>query len=153
MSVSVAEQEVSGIGARNIEGHLVSWNYYQTTETPDNEAFVAAFKAAYGEDRVTADPIEAGYNSVHIWAAAVEAAGSFEVDEVREAARGLSLDAPGGPITVHDSNQHISKTARIGVVNDDGLIDEIWSSDGPIEPDPFLETYAWADDLLDQPPE
>src|SRR5919107_85138 len=31
LSVSVAEEEVRGIGASNLAGHLVAWNYYQTT--------------------------------------------------------------------------------------------------------------------------
>jgi urea transport system substrate-binding protein len=147
ISVSVAEEEVAGIGLENIEGHLVAWNYYQTTDTPENEAFVAAFKEEYGEDRVTADPIEAAYNSVYIWAAAVEEAGSFEVEDVREAAQGLELATPEGPLTVHDWNQHVYKTARIGVINGEGLIDEVWSSDEPIEPDPCLEGYEWAEGL------
>ena len=30
VSVSVAEEEVGGIGVENIEGHLTAWNYYQT---------------------------------------------------------------------------------------------------------------------------
>lgn len=153
ISVSVAEEEVAGIGVENIVGHPVAWNYYQTTDTPENEAFVAAFKDEYGEDRVTADPIEAAYNSVYIWAAAVEEAGSFAVWDVREAAKGLTLDRPEGPITVHDSNQHISKTARVGVLNEEGLIDEVWRSDEPIVPDPYLEGYEWAEDLPDEAPE
>jgi urea transport system substrate-binding protein len=44
VSVSVAEEEVTGIGPSNIAGHLVSWNYYQTTDNPTNTEFVAAFK-------------------------------------------------------------------------------------------------------------
>jgi len=147
LSVSVAEEEVSGIGVDNIVNHLVAWNYYQTTDTPENADFVEAFKAEYGDDRVVADPIEAGYNAVYIWAAAVEKAGSFEVEAVKEAAKGLELDTPEGPITVSDWNQHISKTARIGKINADGLIDEVWASDGPIEPDPCLEDYPWAEGL------
>ncbi|MDY7104100.1 MAG: urea ABC transporter substrate-binding protein [Actinomycetota bacterium] len=146
ISVSVAEEEVGGIGLENIEGHLVAWNYYQTTDTPENEEFVAAFKAEYGEDRVTADPIEAGYNSVHIWAAAAEAAGSLEVDAVREAAVGIELATPEGPLTVDDT-QHVYKTSRIGVINSEGLIDEIWNSGEPIEPDPCLVNYDWAEGL------
>ena len=138
VSVSVAEEEVGGIGLENIEGHLTAWNYYQLTDTPLNPEFVAAFKAEYGEDRVTADPIEAGYNAVYIWAASAEKACSFEVADIKEAAKGLELDTPEGPITVSDTNQHISKTARIGQINADGLIDEVWASDGPIEPDPCL---------------
>jgi urea transport system substrate-binding protein len=147
VSVSVAEEEVAGIGIDNIEGHLVAWNYYQTTENDENTKFVKAFKAKYGDERVTADPIEAGYNSVYIWAAAVEKAKSFDVDKVKEAAKGLELDTPEGTITVDDSNQHISKTARIGEINPEGLIDEVWASDGPIEPDPCLESYDWAEGL------
>jgi len=138
---------VAGIGIDNIEGHLVAWNYYQTTENDENTKFVKAFKAKYGEERVTADPIEAGYNSVYIWAAAVEKAKSFDVDKVKEAAKGLELDTPEGKITVDDANQHISKTARIGEINPEGLIDEVWASDGPIEPDPCLESYDWAEGL------
>jgi urea transport system substrate-binding protein len=147
VSVSVAEEEVGGIGIDNIEGHLVAWNYYQTTENDKNTEFVKAFKEKYGDDRVTADPIEAGYNSVYIWAAAVEKAGSFDVDKVKEAAKGIELDTPEGTITVDDSNQHISKTARIGIINPEGLIDEVWASDGPIEPDPCLASYDWAEGL------
>jgi urea transport system substrate-binding protein len=144
LSVSVAEEEVASIGVERTEGHLVAWNYYQTTDTPENQEFVEAFKAEYGEDRVTADPIEAAYNGVYIWAAAVEEAGSFEVEAVREAAQGLELDTPEGHLTVHDWNQHVYKTARIGQINGEGLIDEIWASEEPIEPDPCLEGYDWA---------
>lgn len=56
LSVSIAEEEIRGIGADVLEGHLAAWNYFQTTDTPENETFVNNYKAAYGEDRVTADP-------------------------------------------------------------------------------------------------
>ena len=149
LSVSVAEEEITGIGAENIAGHLTSWNYYQTTETPENEAFVEAYKAEYGEDRVTDDPIEAAYFQVYLWAAAVEAAGTTDVDAVREAAAGIEFDAPGGKVTIDGDNQHVYKTVRIGKVNEDGLIDEVWNSGEPVKPDPYLETYDWAEGLAD----
>ena len=95
--MSVAEEEVAGIGVENIEGHLVAWNYYQTTDNPENEEFVAAFKEEYGEDRVTADPIEAGYNAVYIWAAAAEEAGSFDVDGVAGGGQGPRARHARGP--------------------------------------------------------
>ncbi|MDQ1414806.1 MAG: urea transport system substrate-binding protein, partial [Acidimicrobiaceae bacterium] len=52
LSVSVAEQEVQGIGADVVAGDLVSWNYYQTTNTPESVAFVKAYQAKYGADKV-----------------------------------------------------------------------------------------------------
>jgi hypothetical protein len=39
MSVSVAEEEVRGIGPENIAGHYTAWNYYETTQTGANEKF------------------------------------------------------------------------------------------------------------------
>jgi urea transport system substrate-binding protein len=144
LSVSVAEEEVRGIGADNMTGHLVAWNYFQTTETPANEKFVMAYKEKYGQDRVTDDPIEAGYFGVYLWKQAVEKAGSTDVAAVKAAAKGMSFDAPGGMVTINGENQHVAKTVRIGAVRTDGLIDEIWNSGSPVEPDPFLKTYDWA---------
>lgn len=144
ISVSIAEEETRGVGIPNLVGHLVAWNYYQTTDLPRNKAFVEAYKAEYGPNRNTDDPIEAGYNSVYIWKAAAEKAGSFDVAAVTAAAGGLVLDTPEGTLTVHPSNHHVFKTARIGVINEQGLIDEVWNSGQPINPDPCLDTYPWA---------
>ena len=147
ISVSTAEDEVRGVGIRNIVGQFVAWNYYQTTPGAKNEAFVKAYKAKYGADRVTDDPIEAGYVGVHLWALAAEKAGSTDPEKVKAASRGLTFDAPEGTVTIDPTNQHIEKTARIGVIKPDGQIEQVSASDGPIKPDPFLKTYPWAKDL------
>ncbi len=147
ISVSTAEDEVRGVGIKNIVGQYVAWNYYQTTPGSENEKFVKAFKAKYGEERVTDDPIEAGYLGVYLWAKAVEKAGSTDVEKVKEASKGLTFDAPEGKVTIDPENQHISKTARIGKLRPDGLIDTVFESEGPIKPDPFLKTYPWAKGL------
>jgi urea transport system substrate-binding protein len=144
ISVSTAEDEVRGVGIKNIVGQYVAWNYYQSTPGAKNEAFVKAYKAKYGADRVTDDPIEAGYVGVHLWAMAVEKAGTTNVDKVKAASKGLVFDAPEGKVTIDGENQHIHKTARIGQLQPDGLIDEVHGSDEPIKPDPFLKTYPWA---------
>ena len=147
VSVSIAEEEVGGIGIENIEGQLTAWNYYQTVESPENADFVAAFKAKYGDDRVTSDPMEAAYTSLYLWKGMVEKAESFDVAAIQEAAGGVTFDAPEGTVTVNGDNHHIAKTALIGKITPDGLIATEWSSDGPIEPDPFLEGYDWAEGL------
>ena len=147
LSVSIAEEEAAGIGASYLEGHLTAWNYYQTTDTPENKKFVEAYKAEYGTDRVTDDPIEAGYDAVYLWAAAVEAAGSTDVDSVKAAAAGISIEASEGTITIDGENQHIYKPVRIGKINEEGLIDEVWSTPEPVKPDPYLKGYDWASGL------
>jgi urea transport system substrate-binding protein len=147
LSVSIAEEEVGGIGVDNIVGQPVAWNYYQTIDTPTNQQFVEAFKAEYGADRVTSDPMEAAYTSLFLWKNMVEKAESFEVGAVRAAAGGVSHDAPEGTVTVDGENHHIAKTALIGKIGADGLIHTEWSSGSPIEPDPYLATYPWAGGL------
>lgn len=147
VSVSIAEEEVGGIGVENVVGQLTAWNYYQTVDSPENEKFVAAFKAKYGEDRVTSDPMEAAYTSLYLWKGMVEKAESFAVADVQAAADGVSFDAPEGTVTVNGENHHIAKTALIGKIDADGLIYPVWESDGPIEPDPFLKGYDWAEGL------
>ena len=77
----------------------------------------------------------------------VEKAESFDVAAVQEAADGTTFEAPEGTVTVNGDNHHIAKTALIGKIGPDGLIYTEWSSDGPIEPDPFLEGYDWAEGL------
>ncbi|WP_030156226.1 urea ABC transporter substrate-binding protein [Glycomyces sp. NRRL B-16210] len=147
MSVSIAEEEVGGIGIENIEGQLAAWNYYQTVESPENAAFVEAFKTEYGDERVTSDPMEAAYNSVYLWAATVEKAGSFAVADIQANADGVSFASPEGTVVINGDNHHVAKTARIGEIRSDGLLYTVWESDGPIEPDPFLEGYDWAAEL------
>lgn len=144
MSFSIAEEEVNFIGVDILKGHLVSWNYYETTETAMNEKFVSKYKTEYGNDRFTADPIEAGYIAVHMWAEACEKAGSFDVEAVRVAAKGLSYTAPEGTVTIDGNNQHLYKQVRIGRISENGHIDEIWATPGAIKPDPYLSTYEWA---------
>ncbi|MCD7904839.1 MAG: urea ABC transporter substrate-binding protein [Clostridiales bacterium] len=145
MSFSIAEEEVKTIGGDILKDHMVSWNYYMTTDTPENEAFVAAYKEAYGADRVTSDPAEAAYDAVYLWKAAVESAGSFEAADVIAAveAGGISFDAPEGTVEIDGSNHHLIKPVRVGVIDAEGTINTVYETE-PVDPDPYLTTYDWA---------
>ena len=152
MSVSVAEEEVKQIGSEYLQGHYASWNYYQTVETPENNKFVSDFKAKYGDDRVTNDPMESAYIMVYLWKQAVEQAGTTDLEPVRAAAVGQAFDAPQGTVEMQP-NHHISQTVRIGQVRDDGLFDIVWSTDSSLEPVPWnqyvKETKGYACDWTD----
>lgn len=145
MSFSIAEEEVATIGADILKGHMVSWNYYQTTDTPKNKEFVEAYKNAYGKDRVTSDPAEAAYDAVYLWKAAVEKAESFKAADITKAIEqgGIAFDAPEGKVELDKENHHLVKPVRIGKVLEDGLISEVDSTE-PVAPDPYLTTYDWA---------
>lgn len=145
LSTSVAEEEVRIIGADFLAGHFTTWNYFQTLQSPENFTFVSSYKNAYGQERVTSSPIAAAYTSVYAWRELVEKAESTEVDDVRAAAtEPFDYIAPSGPLQM-DETQHTFKTARIGVIREDGLIEEVFSSEEQLEPDPFLTNYSWSE--------
>src|SRR5688572_10147926 len=144
MAFSVAEDELRAMETAALVGHLAAWNYYQSIDTPENKAFVDAFKAYAeakglpgGKNRVTDDPIEAAYFGVYVWKAAVEKANSFEVDAVVPAVLGLEFDAPGGKKKMHATNHHTYKPVYIGKIRADGQFDVISKSDGLVEPEAF----------------
>lgn len=144
ISVSIAEEEAPAMG-EDVTGQYAAWNYFQSVESPANETFIDAFQAEYGADRPTSDPMEAAYTSLYLYKNLVETAESFEVDAINESADGVSFDAPEGTVTIDGENHHIAKTGLIGQINSDNQFDIVWSSEGPIEPDPFLEGYDWWD--------
>jgi urea transport system substrate-binding protein len=144
ISVSIAEEEAPAMGV-DLTGQFAAWNYFQSVESPVNEAFIKAFQAEYGANRPTSDPMEAAYTSLYLYKGMVEKAESFCVDAVNEASDGVSFDSPEGKVTVNGENHHIAKTGLIGQINADNQFDIVWSSDAPIEPDPFLEGYDWWD--------
>ncbi|NER50292.1 MAG: urea ABC transporter substrate-binding protein [Symploca sp. SIO1A3] len=136
MAISVGEEELRRIGS-SATSHYASWSYFQSIDTVVNRIFVENFQHRYGKDRVTSDPIEAAYFQVYLWKQAVETAGSFEVELVREAAYGQTFNAPGGIVCV-EKNHHLWKHCHIGRILDGGQLEVVFTSNGLIKPQPWL---------------
>jgi urea transport system substrate-binding protein len=140
LTISVTEDEVLGIGGENLVGFFSSMKYFQSVENTNNKAFVEAFKKMWGDKSVIGDVTQAGYLGPWLWRAAVEKAGSFDVDKVVAASAGIELTiAPEGYVKVHD-NHHLWSKARIGRARADGQFDIVHESD-LIEPNPFPKGY------------
>ena len=142
MAFSVAEDELRAMEVPPLVGHLAAWNYFMSLDNPENKAFVAAFQAKYGKDRVTDDPIEAAYYGVYVWKAAVEKAKSFDVDKVRAATYGLEFMSPSGMKKMDEKNQHTYKPVFIGEIKKDGQFKIVWKSKGLVKPDSY-SAYLW----------
>ena len=147
MSFSISESEIKSIGADKLKGHYLSWNYFETTETAKNRKFVQAYKAQFGENKAVGDPEEAAYIAVNLWASSCARAGTFDVEPVRIAAKGMSYIAPEGIVTIEGTNQHLYKIIRIGKIDEKGQVQELLASSAPVRPDPYLSTYGWAKGL------
>jgi urea transport system substrate-binding protein len=150
MSFSIAENELLSMELQAMAGDYATWNYFQSVQRSENEAFVASYRREYGEHRVTDDPIEAGYFGVHLWAQAVRDAGVADVDDVRKRLPHQSYPAPGGIVSIDPDNQHTWKTVRVGRIRTDGQFDVVWTSENPVRPLPFPDSKSreqWEESL------
>ena len=143
MAVSAAEPELQSM-AIDAAGTYASWSYFQSLPGTQNQQFVTAFRAKYGHDRVTSDPIAAAYSQVHAWKQAVETAQSFATAAVRQAAYGQLLETPGGQIQI-ERNHHVQKSCLIGKVLTSGQFEVVYQSDRPIPPLPWLGVEHFTD--------
>ena len=140
LTISVTEDEALGIGGENLVGFYSAMKYFQSLQNPNNEAFVKAFKAKYGEKSVIGDVTQAAYLGPWLWKLAVEKAKSFDVDKVAAASPGIEFDkAPEGYVKVHE-NHHLWSKLRIGQWQADGQAKVLYES-GLIEPNPFPKGY------------
>src|SRR5690606_8865531 len=103
VAFSVGEEELRGIDAKPLVGHLAAWNYFMSVETPENKAFIEQFRKYAkaknlpdADKRVTNDPMEATYVGIKMWAQAVQQAGTVDVAAVRQAMSGQTVKAPSG---------------------------------------------------------
>jgi urea transport system substrate-binding protein len=136
LSLAVSEEEVSGIGSENTVGTLTCMGYFQSLKNAQNEKFVKAFKAKYGQNRVVGDTLECGYISVYLWKLAAEKAKSFDVEKVVAASSDLPIDAPEGKVHFDKANHHLWKHARIGTFLPNGQVSMIYESP-LLAPNPF----------------
>ncbi|MAY89389.1 urea ABC transporter substrate-binding protein [Arenibacterium halophilum] len=125
VAFSVGEEELSGLDTANLVGHLAAWNYFQSADTDVNAEFIEKWKAFAGEDRVTNDPMEAHVIGFNMWVKAVEAAGTTDVDPVREAMYGIEVPNLTGGTAKMLPNHHLTKPVLIGEIMEDGQFDII----------------------------
>lgn len=141
LTISVTEDEIRGIGGENIEGAYACMKYFQSLDNENNKAFVSSFKEMWGDDIVIGDVTQAAYLGPWLWKAAVEKAGSFDVDKVRAASPGIELaTAPEGYVKVH-KNHHLWSKTRVGHAQPDGQYNVVFETAELVEPDPFPEGY------------
>jgi urea transport system substrate-binding protein len=74
-----------------------------SVDTKENKAFIKKWNAYVkknnlpgGSKRVTNDPMEATYIGIKMWAQAVKQAGTTNVDAVRQAIGGQTVQSPSG---------------------------------------------------------
>lgn len=142
IAFSVGEEELSGMDTSALVGHLAAWNYFQSVESDENEAFITQWHKYTGdESRVTNDPMEATYIGFKMWVEAVTKAGTTDTDAVEQALIGVSVNNLTGGVAVMNKNHHLSKPVLIGEIQEDGQFLVVSETDGTVPGD------AWSDFL------
>ncbi len=145
VAFSVGEEELRGVDAKPLVGHLAAWNYFESIKNPVNEEFIKKWKA-YAKAKnlpnantvVTNDPMEATYIGIHMWKQAVEQAKTTDVDKVIAAMGGQKFNSPSGfSIEMDKTNHHLHKPVYIGEIKADGQFNVVWKSKGPIRAQPW----------------
>ena len=142
VAFSVGEEELSGLDAKPLVGHLAAWNYFMSVSTPANKAFIDKWRTYIKKPaRTTNDPMEAHYIGFNLWVKAVEKAKSTDVDQVLAALPGLEVPNLTGSVARMLPNHHITKPVYIGEVRADGQFNVVWKTPGAVPGD------AWSDFL------
>ena len=130
VSFSLAEDELRALPTKDLVGELGCWTYFMSINTPENKTFIKnwdawlkteSYPGVVKEKRVVDSPMVLSYDGVYLWKQAVEKAGTFDVDKVRDVLESgdISFDGPGGKITMQ-KNHHATKNVYIGETKANG---------------------------------
>jgi len=148
VSFSLAEDELRSLPTKDLVGELGCWTYFMSLKNKENPKFLKNWNAwlateshdgVVKEKRVVDSPMVLSYDGVYLWKQAVEKAGSFDVDKVRDVLESgkISFDGPGGLITIQ-KNHHATKNVYIGDTKADGQF-KIVKTFPQVYGEPFLK--------------
>ena len=130
IAFSVGEEELSGLDAKPLVGHLAAWNYFMSIDTPANKEWIRKWHAfTKNPKRTFNDPMEAHVIGFQLWVKAVQKAGTTDTEKVIAALPGLETPNLTGGIAKVLPNHHITKPVYVGEVRADGQFDVVWKTD------------------------
>lgn len=147
VSFSLAEDELRALPTKDLVGELGCWTYFMSLPSSENKSFLKRWNAwlktekhpgVVKEKRTVDSPMVLSYDGAYLWKAAVEKAGSFDVDTVRPMLESgtISFNGPGGKITMLP-NHHATKNVYIGETRANGQF-KILKSYDQVLGEPFL---------------
>lgn len=101
------------------EGIVVAYPYFQELNNPTNKKFVAMWHKRFGNEYpYITDSANVVWTGWHLWAAAVNKAGSLDRDKVIAALEsGLTFDAPEGKVRLDPQSHHVVHNVHVAKVN------------------------------------
>ena len=149
VAFSVGEEELSGLDAKPLVGHLAAWNYFMSIDKPLNKEWIKKWHAfTKNPKRTFNDPMEATLIGFHLWAKAVEKSGTTDTEKVIATLPGLEVDNLTGGTATLLPNHHITKPVYIGEIRDDGQFDVVWKTEKEIPGEAWSHYLAADKDIV-----
>ena len=121
-NLSVDEATAKSMGA-DAAGIYISASYLSRGKSPENKRFLAAMKKKFGSDLLTPNDLSVPqYDAIYLYKAAVEKAGSTDVDPVIKALAEVSYTGPRGTISMN-VQRHAPLNMHLGHIQSDGSVE------------------------------
>jgi urea transport system substrate-binding protein len=134
-----SEIEIAAMGAEYAAGSFSSFPYFQAIDSDVNRAFIERYRTFVKDPKaVTQSPLQSAYMGVYLWKMAVEKAAEVTPAAIRDAARGVTMDAPIGRVKIDEENLHTWLIPRIAQWQSTGqgkIVDEYSK---PLKPLPYV---------------
>ena len=136
--LAVDEEDLRAMPREDATGTYVAASHFQGIDRTDTRDF----GSRSGTDQALSERVLSASEAVRLWAGAVRAAGSAAPAAVRAAIRRQSQATAEGVIAIDPVTQHAWRNLTVGRVRPDGLVEPVWTSDGPTRPVPFPITRS-----------
>jgi urea transport system substrate-binding protein len=105
------------------DGFLVSYNYFQNLDSPDNKAFKERFYKRFGKDYPNITELAMGtYQGFKLWAEGVRKAGTLDRNKLLDALEsGISIQGPSGKVSLDPATHHCVLNVSIAEVKNKQL--------------------------------
>ncbi len=124
------------LSAAETDGFLISYNYFQNLDTPQNKAFKERFYKRFGNDYPNITELAMGtYQGFKLWAEGVKKAGSLDREKMIAALEsGVSVDGPSGKVSLDPETHHCVLNVSIAEVRNKQLnIVETFQQQPPVD--------------------
>ena len=129
-------------------GIMVAYHYSQELDTPANNDFKARWAESYGDTSAIHEIAVSNYQGVLTWAEAVRRAGSTNRDDViRALEEGISIEGPGGTVTVDPQTHHAKLDVHLMILENQGMtVVETLPQRPPVDTQAVCDLQANPDD-------
>jgi len=138
VSPITSEREISKMDKAAAYGHICASPYFRSINSENNQRFVQTFEQKFGKQPISREMMTT-YDAIRLLSMAFSRSvglpyGKNETEKVCTTMKSLSLDGPEGKLAINPNTQHLWQWSHIGRINQEGIIEVIWSSPGPIPP-------------------